>query len=102
MAYLCALPSAPPPCIARTGPTEMDGSGIGSLDGKAHRIECPLPVGYCYDNDRIMDPRGARELYESAVNSKRRLLDSVGHGDKHFERRTCIADWFMKQLRAVQ
>jgi hypothetical protein len=30
------------------------------------------------------------------------MLDGVGHGEKRFERRTYIADWFMKQLKAGQ
>jgi hypothetical protein len=28
------------------------------------------------------------------------MVDGVGHGQKKFERRTYIADWFMKQLNA--
>jgi hypothetical protein len=28
------------------------------------------------------------------------MVDGVGHGEKRFERRTYIADWFMKQLKA--
>jgi hypothetical protein len=28
------------------------------------------------------------------------MLDGVGHGQKRFDRRTYIADWFMKQLQA--
>jgi hypothetical protein len=28
------------------------------------------------------------------------MLDGVGHGEKRFDRRTYIADWFMKQLSA--
>jgi hypothetical protein len=28
------------------------------------------------------------------------MVDGVGHGQKKFERRTYIADWFMKQLKA--
>jgi len=48
-----------------------------------------------------MDPRGALKLYENAVNSPdRSMVDGVGHGQKKFERRTYIADWFMKQLKA--
>lgn len=71
-----------------------------TLEGRAGRIECPLLVGYSYD-DRVMDPRGALNLYEKSVNSPdRSMLEGVGHGDKRFERRTTIADWFMKQLRA--
>jgi dienelactone hydrolase len=73
-----------------------------TLEGRANRIECPLLVGYSHD-DRVMDPRGALKLYESAVNSPdRSMLDGVGHGEKRFERRTNIADWFMKQLKAGQ
>jgi dienelactone hydrolase len=73
-----------------------------TLEGRANRIECPLLVGYSHD-DRVMDPRGALKLYESAVNSPdRSMLDGVGHGEKRFDRRTYIADWFMKQLNAGQ
>ena len=71
-----------------------------TLTGTANRIECPLLVGYSID-DRVMDPRGALKLYENAVNSPdRSMVDGVGHGQKKFERRTYIADWFMKQLKA--
>jgi dienelactone hydrolase len=71
-----------------------------TLEGRAERIECPLLVGYSHD-DRVMDPRGAIKLYESAVHSpQREMLDGVGHGEKRFDRRTYIADWFMKQLHA--
>jgi dienelactone hydrolase len=71
-----------------------------TLEGRADRIACPLLVGYSHD-DRVMDPRGALKLYEKAVNSpQREMLDGVGHGEKRFDRRTYIADWFMKQLGA--
>ena len=71
-----------------------------TLIGRADKIECPLLVGYSID-DRVMDPRGALNLYENAVNSPdRSMVDGVGHGQKKFERRTYIADWFMKQLKA--
>jgi dipeptidyl aminopeptidase/acylaminoacyl peptidase len=71
-----------------------------TLEGKTDRIECPLLVGYSHD-DRVMDPRGALKLYEKAVNSPHReMVDGVGHGEKRFDRRTYIADWFMKQLGA--
>jgi hypothetical protein len=30
------------------------------------------------------------------------MLDGVGHGEKRFDRRTYIADWFMRQLNARQ
>jgi dienelactone hydrolase len=73
-----------------------------TLEGRASRIQCPLLVGYSHD-DRVMDPRGALKLYEGAVNSPdRSMLDGVGHGEKRFDRRTYIADWFMKQLKAGQ
>jgi dienelactone hydrolase len=69
-----------------------------TLEGRAGKIECPLLVGYSHD-DRVMDPRGALKLYEQAVNSPdRSMVDGVGHGEKRFDRRTYIADWFMKQL----
>ena len=71
-----------------------------TLIGRANKIECPLLVGYSRD-DRVMDPRGALNLYENAVNSPdRSMVDGVGHGEKRFDRRTYIADWFMKQLKA--
>ena len=71
-----------------------------TLEGRADRIECPLLVGYSHD-DRVMDPRGALKLYQNAINSPHReMLDGVGHGEKRFDRRTYIADWFMKQLGA--
>ncbi len=71
-----------------------------TLEGRATKIECPLLVGYSHD-DRVMDPRGALKLYENAANSPdRSMLDGVGHGEKRFDRRTYIADWFMKQLNA--
>jgi len=71
-----------------------------TLIGRANKIECPLLVGYSHD-DRVMDPRGALNLYENAVNSPdRSMIDGVGHGEKNFSRRTYLADWFMKQLNA--
>jgi len=71
-----------------------------TLIGRANKIECPLLVGYSID-DRVMDPRGALSLYENSVNSPdRSMVDGVGHGQKKFDKRTYIADWFMKQLKA--
>ena len=71
-----------------------------TLIGRANKIECPLLVGYSHD-DRVMDPRGALNLYENAVNSPdRSMVDGVGHGEKNFSRRTYLADWFMKELDA--
>jgi len=72
-----------------------------TLIGHADKIECPLLVGYSID-DRVMDPRGALNLYNNAINSPdRSMLDGVGHGQKRFDRRSSIADWFMKQLQAA-
>lgn len=68
-----------------------------TLAGRAKQIECPLLVGYNKD-DRIMDPRGALRLYEEATNSKREMLDGVGHGERPLELRNYIPDWFAKQL----
>ena len=71
-----------------------------TLVGRAEKIACPLLVGYSID-DRVMDPRGALNLYQHAVNSTdRSMIEGVGHGQKRFDRRTYIADWFMKQLAA--
>ena len=70
-----------------------------TLVGRAHKIECPLLVGYNHD-DRVMDPRGAIRLYENAVNAPRELLDGVGHHEKRFDRRSFIVDWFANQLGA--
>ena len=70
-----------------------------TLVDRAHKIECPLLVGYNHD-DRVMDPRGAVRLYENAVNAPRELLDGVGHHEKRFDRRSFIVDWFAKQLNA--
>ena len=70
-----------------------------TLVDRAHKIECPLLVGYNHD-DRVMDPRGAIRLYENAVNAPRELLDGVGHHEKRFDRRSFIVDWFAKQLGA--
>ncbi len=68
-----------------------------TLEGRAKHIECPMLVGYSKD-DRIMDPRGALKLYQEATNSKREMLEGVGHGERRFELRTHIVDWFAKQL----
>jgi len=71
-----------------------------TLIGRADEIECALLVGYSID-DRVMDPRGALNLYENAINSPdRSMVEGVGHGEKRFDRRTYIADWFMKRLQA--
>lgn len=70
-----------------------------TLEGRARQIECPMLIGYSHD-DRIMNPRGALRLYQEATNSPRELLDGVGHGEKRFDRRHAIVDWFARQLGA--
>ncbi|MBI3940096.1 MAG: alpha/beta hydrolase [Acidobacteria bacterium] len=75
-------------------------TGEFTLEGRAGQIECPLLIGYNKD-DRIMDPRGALRLHREAVNSRREMLEGVGHGERRFELRTYIADWFAKQLEAA-
>ncbi len=74
--------------------------GEFTMEGRAKQIECPMLVGYSKD-DRVMDPRGALKLYEEATNSKREMLDGVGHGEKKFEVRTYIADWFARQFKTL-
>jgi dienelactone hydrolase len=74
--------------------------GEFTLADRAKQIECPMLVGYSKD-DRIMDPAGALRLYEEATNSKREMLDGVGHGEKKFEVRTYIADWFARQFKTL-
>ena len=71
-----------------------------TLEGRVKQIECPMLIGYNKD-DRIMDPRGALKLYEESSNSRREMLEGVGHGERRFELRTYIADWFAKQLVAA-
>ena len=85
---------------ARTLSEAREKIGEFTLEGRAKQIECPLLVGYSHD-DRIMDPRGALRLYEEATNAKREMLDGVGHGEKRFEVRTYIADWFAQQLQTA-
>ncbi len=68
-----------------------------TLEGRARQIECPMLVGYSHD-DRIMNPRGALRLFEEATNSRREMVDGVGHGEKRFEQRYALVDWFAKQL----
>lgn len=49
-----------------------------TLEGRAKLIECPMLIGYSND-DRIMDPQGAFRLYQAAVNSKREMVEGIGH-----------------------
>jgi dienelactone hydrolase len=49
-----------------------------TVEGVAHRIECPMLIGYG-PTDRIMDPEGAYRLYQAAVNSDRAMWSGGGH-----------------------
>lgn len=44
----------------------------------AQRIECPMLIGFGA-TDRIMNPDGARRLYDAAVNSNRTMWAGGGH-----------------------
>ena len=69
-----------------------------TLDGRADKIECPLLVGYSID-DRVMDPRGALRLYNSATKAANRsMIEGTGHARRKFAVRTYLADWLAKQL----
>jgi len=69
-----------------------------TLEGRADKIECPLLVGYSID-DRVMDPRGALRLYNSATKAANRsMIEGTGHARRKFEVRTYLADWLAKQL----
>ncbi|PYU24070.1 MAG: hypothetical protein DMG32_14825 [Acidobacteria bacterium] len=74
-----------------------------TLEGRADKIHCPMLIGYSKD-DRIMDPAGARKLYEAAVNCKREMVEGTGHaqaanaGGPRDRRAPVFPDWAMKQL----
>ncbi|MBI4458811.1 MAG: alpha/beta hydrolase, partial [Acidobacteria bacterium] len=76
-----------------------------TLEGRAQQIECPMLIGYSRD-DRIMDPQGAFRLYQAAVNSKREMLEGIGHDSGRMRpaprtkapRDLLMADWMAKQL----
>ncbi|MGB6941523.1 MAG: hypothetical protein WBE37_03855 [Bryobacteraceae bacterium] len=73
------------------------------LEGRAGRIECPMLIGHSQD-DRIMDPEGALRLYQTAVNSKREMVEGTGHnqasnaGGPRARRAPAPADWAAKHL----
>jgi len=74
-----------------------------TLEGRAHKIECPMLIGYSKD-DRIMDPQGAFRLYQAAVNSKRDMVEGTGHnqasnaGGPRGGRSPVMQDWAAKHL----
>lgn len=49
-----------------------------TMDGVAQKIECPMLIGYG-KTDRIMNPQGAVQLYQAAVNSQRTMWSGAGH-----------------------
>jgi dienelactone hydrolase len=74
-----------------------------TMEGRAGKIECPMLIGYSKD-DRIMDPQGAYQLYQAAVNCKREMVEGTGHaqaanaGGPREMRPPVLADWAAKQL----
>ena len=78
-----------------------------TLEGRAGQIECPMLIGYSKD-DRIMDPQGAFRLYQAATNSKREMLEGIGHDSGRTRpvmrtkapREILLADWMSKHLKS--
>jgi dienelactone hydrolase len=74
-----------------------------TLEGRANQIECAMLVGYSND-DRITDPQGALRLYQEAINSKREMVQGVGHaqaynaGGPRERRPPVLEDWAARQL----
>ena len=64
-------------------------------------------IGYSKD-DRIMDPQGAFRLYQAATNSKREMLEGIGHDSGRTRpvmrtkapREILLADWMSKHLKS--
>lgn len=78
-----------------------------NLDGIAKNIECPMLIGYGR-TDRIMDPQGAFNLYNAAVNSDRQMWSDAGHphhdeksGGPQDLRLPTAQDWMAKQLGSI-
>lgn len=77
-----------------------------TLEGVAHKIECPMLIGYG-PTDRIMDPQGAFRLYKAAVNSERTMWAGAGHphhdersGGVQSLRLPTAEDWAARKLGA--
>lgn len=77
-----------------------------TMEGVAHKIECPMLIGYG-PTDRIMDPQGAFRLYEAAINSDRKMWSDAGHphhdeksGGLQVMRLPTAQDWAARQLGA--
>ncbi len=92
-------------CGAKDIPEARKKMGEFTLEGRAAQIECPMFIGYSSD-DRIMDPRGAFRLNKAAVNSKRVMVEGVGHDSGRIfpyqrtkaDKEILMADWMAKQL----
>jgi len=77
-----------------------------TVEGVAHKIECPMLIGYG-PTDRIMDPQGAYRLYQAAVNSDRKMWSDAGHphhdeksGGPQPMRLPTAQDWAARRLGA--
>jgi dienelactone hydrolase len=85
--------------------------GEFTLRDRVREIEAPILIGYSTD-DRVMNPGGARELYDKAVNARSRaLLPGAGHNFESpppplppsyqtpaVNRTTAFVDFFAKQF----
>lgn len=85
--------------------------GEFTLRGRVQNIEAPLLIGYSTD-DRVMNPGGARELHDKAVNARSvALLPGAGHNFESppppappsyntpaVNRTTAFVDFFAKQF----
>ncbi len=78
-----------------------------TMESVARNIECPMLLGYG-PTDRIMDPRGAYNLYEAAVNSPRQMRSDGGHphhdaksGGPIIVRLPTEVDWMGKTLGTI-
>ncbi len=72
-----------------------------TLENRVRNITAALMVGYSTD-DRVMNPYGALELYDRAVNAaSREKVVGTGHAGPNsyaIDRNAFFADWFAKQL----
>ena len=78
-----------------------------NMEGIARNIECPMLIGYG-PTDRIMDPQGAYNLHQAAVNSDSQMWSDAGH-PHHDEksggpldlRLPTAQDWMAKKLGSI-
>lgn len=78
-----------------------------NMEGIAKNIECPMLLGYG-PTDRIMDPQGAYNLHQAAVNSDSKLWADSGHphhdeksGGPQDLRLPTAQDWMAKMLGTI-